>query len=64
MGVLFGPLLGSSLELSTVALVELGDLGNERVVGIGVGQKRGNGEQNFRDGEGRGPLVLENVQAN
>ena len=61
--VFLGPFLGGGFELGPIALVELGDLWHERVVGVGVGEERGDGEQNFRDGECGRPLILEDVQA-
>ena len=62
-GVLAGPLTGGSLVLGAVALVDVGDVGDEGVVGVGIGQERGDGEQDLADGKGRAPLVLEDVQA-
>lgn len=44
-GVLAGPLPGSRLILRPVRLVHVCNLGNQRVVGVGVGQHRADGEQ-------------------
>ena len=63
LGILLSPFTCSGLEFRSIALVELGDLWHERVIGVGVGEERGDGEQNFRDGECGRPLVLEDVQA-
>lgn len=45
-------------------LILLGNVSHQRVVGVGVRQKRADGEQDFAYGQGRTPLVLENVEAN
>jgi len=39
------------------------NLWDQRIVGIRVCQHGADGEQNFRDGQCRAPLVSENVQA-
>lgn len=39
------------------------DLGDERVVGVGVCQHGADRQQNFANGQGRAPLVTQNVQA-
>jgi len=40
----------------------MGDLRNQRVVGIGVGQHGAYGQEHFGDGQSRTPLVSENVE--
>jgi hypothetical protein len=44
-GVLSCPLSGGSLVTRTVSLVDMCDLGNERVVRVGVGQHGADGKQ-------------------
>eukprot|EP00192_Tetraselmis_astigmatica_P015873 CAMPEP_0117665916 /NCGR_PEP_ID=MMETSP0804-20121206/10079_1 /TAXON_ID=1074897 /ORGANISM="Tetraselmis astigmatica, Strain CCMP880" /LENGTH=93 /DNA_ID=CAMNT_0005473389 /DNA_START=383 /DNA_END=664 /DNA_ORIENTATION=- len=41
----------------------LRDAAHQRVLGIGVCQEGADGEEDFRDGQGRAPLILEDVQA-
>ena len=48
---------------SFIALVDVGDLGHERIIWVGVSQQRADGEQNLGDGEGGRPLVFEDVEA-
>jgi hypothetical protein len=36
---------------------------SEYVTWVGIGKQRADGEQDFRDGQGRAPLILENVEA-
>lgn len=49
--------------LLPVALVDVGDLGHQRIVGVGVSQQGADGEEHLRDGESGRPLVLEDVEA-
>jgi hypothetical protein len=63
-GVLAGPLTGGGLVLRAVALVNVSDVGHERVVGVGISQQGADGEQHLGDGECGGPLILKDVQAN
>ena len=44
-GVLSCPLSGCSLVARTISLVDMCDLGNERVVRVGVGQHGADGKQ-------------------
>lgn len=46
-----------------IALVDVGDLGHERVVRVRVSQERADREQDLGDGQGGRPLVLKDVQA-
>jgi len=39
------------------------DLWDERVVRVGICQHGADGEQNLGDGQGRAPLISQNVQA-
>ena len=63
-GVLAGPLTGGGLVFRAVALVNVSDVGNERVIGVSISQQGANGEENLGYGECRGPLILKDVQAN
>jgi len=49
--------------LFVVLQVLSGDAAHQRVARIAVGQQRADGEQYFGDGESRGPVVFEDVQA-
>jgi len=62
-GVLPGPLAGRRFVAGPVGLVDMCDLGNERVIRVWVRQHRTNTQQHFGDGESRAPLVSQNVQA-
>jgi hypothetical protein len=48
----------------SVSLVDMRNFWHQRVVGVGIRQQRTNGQQHLGDGEGRRPLLLEDVQAN
>ena len=62
-GVPLRPLSGSGVVLLGVVLVDVGDLGHKRIIGVRVRQQRADGQENLRDGEGGRPLVLKDVQA-
>lgn len=62
-GVLASPLHRSRVVLGTVLLVDVGNLGHQRVVGVGVRQHGADGQEDFGDGESGTPLVPQNVQA-
>ena len=40
----------------------MGDFWDQRVFGVGISQQRADAEEHFGDGEGRAPLVLEDVE--
>lgn len=46
-----------------VGLQKLSDVGDEGIVGVGVGEEGADAEQDLGDGEGGTPLVLEDVEA-
>ena len=50
-GVAAGPLARSIVVTLAVGLVNVGDLGHKRIIGVRVGQQRANGEQDLRDSE-------------
>jgi hypothetical protein len=63
-GVLGGPLPGRTIVSRLVRLQQLGNIGDKRVFGIGIGQQRANGQQYLANGQCWTPLVLQNVEAN
>ena len=61
--VLASPLHGGRVVLGAVLLVDVGDLGHQRVVGVGVRQHGADGQKDFRNSKSRTPLVPQDVQA-
>lgn len=61
--VLARPLARRLLVPRAVGLVDVRDLGHQRVVRVGVGKQRANGEQHFRQRQSGRPLLLEDVEA-
>lgn len=47
-GVLAGPLPGGVLVPAAVGLVDVGDLGHQRVIGVGVCQQGADGQQHLQ----------------
>ena len=47
-----------------VCFQKLRDVGDERIVGVGVSQKGTDGKKNLGNGQCRTPLVLQNVKTN
>ena len=62
-GVLAGPLAGSGLVLGAVTLVDVSNLGHQRIIWVGVSQQGADGEEDLGDGECGRPLVLKDIQA-
>lgn len=62
--VLLGPSASCLLIAGPLGLVEVRDLGDKRVIGVGVGEEGADGEEDLRDGQRRAPLLLEDVEAN
>ena len=62
-GVPLRPQLGDAVVLLAVLSVLGGDRADQGVGGVAVAEQGADGEQDLRDGEGRRPLVLEDVQA-
>lgn len=60
--VLPRPLASCGLVPGAVGLVDVRDFGHQRIVRVGVCEHRANGEQHFRDGQSRAPLVSQDVQ--
>ena len=49
--------------LRLIALEDVGNLWDERVIWVGVGQQGADGEQHLGDSEGGRPLIFEDVEA-
>jgi hypothetical protein len=47
---------------SSVGFEELRDIGHQWIIGVGIGKEGTNGKQDLGNGQGRTPLVLQNVQ--
>lgn len=56
------PIAGSFIIFRTVSLEKLGRFGHQRIVRIGIAEKRADGEKHLRDGQSRRPLGLQNVE--
>lgn len=61
--ILPGPLLRVGVVFGFVAQVKLSNLRDEGVVRIRIRKQRGNRQENLRDRQRGGPLVLQNVEA-
>lgn len=57
-GKLSSPLSSGSLVLLSISLVEVGNLGDERIIRVGISEQRADGKQDLGQGEGRRPLVF------
>jgi len=62
--VLSSPFSGSGLVLWLVGLVDVGNLWNQRIIWVGIGQQGTDGEENLGDGECWRPLFLQDIKAN
>lgn len=62
--VLPGPLPGHGLIPGPVGLVDVSDLRDEGIIGIGIGQHRADRQQDLRDGKSGRPLIPQDIQAN
>ena len=56
------PFSSRTVVSSFVCFEELSNIWNQWVIGVGIGEKATNGEQDLADGQGGTPLVLQNVQ--
>lgn len=63
-GVLRSPLPSCTVVPGPVRFQKLGNIGDQRIIGIGISQERTNGEQDLTNSQSRTPLVLEDIQAN
>ena len=61
--VTLSPLTSRLVMLRLIALEDVCNLWDERVIWIGVGQQGADGEQHLRDSEGGRPLIFEDVEA-
>lgn len=61
--VLSSPLSSGGLILCLVSLVDMGNLWHQRIIWVGIGQEGRNGEEHLGDGEGWGPLFLQDIEA-
>lgn len=59
--VLLGPFSGCSLVLWSIQLVDVGNLRHQRIIRVGVRQQRADRQKHLGDGEGRRPLVLQDI---
>lgn len=60
-GVPLGPLPGHPVVLGSVAHVLSGDAAHQGVGRVAVCEERADGQEDFRDGQGRTPVILEDV---
>jgi len=64
LSIFFSPFFGCGLKFGAIAFVKLSNLGNEGIIGVGIGKQRGDREKHLRNGEGGWPLILEDVKTN
>ena len=62
--MLLSPFTGNRLITGFVGFVDVSDLGNKRVIGVGVTQQRTNRKKELRDSQRRAPFVLQDIQTN
>ena len=62
-GILASPLPSVCLVAGSVCLVGVCDLGNERIVGVGVSQHGADRQQDLGDCESWRPLIPQDIQA-
>jgi hypothetical protein len=62
-GVLGRPFPSRAIVPGLVRLQKLGNVGDQGILGVGIRQEGANRKQNLGDGQGRAPLVLQNVEA-
>jgi hypothetical protein len=61
-GILRSPLPSGTVVPRPVCLQELGDVWNQRIIGIGVSEKGTDRKQNLTNRQSRTPLVLEDIE--
>ena len=59
-----GPLTGGSFVLALISLVLVSDVGDKRIIWVGVAEEGADGQQDLGDSESRTPLIFQNVEAN
>jgi len=60
-GVFSGPFPRSGFVPCAVSFVDVGDLGDEWVVGIWIGEHGADGKEDFGDSQGGAPLITKNI---
>lgn len=60
--VLASPFTGCRLVAGAIRLIDVGNLRNKRVIRVGVCEHGADRKQNLRNGEGRAPLVPQDIQ--
>jgi hypothetical protein len=63
-GIFRRPFPRSAIVPSFVSFEKLGNVWDQRVIGVGVSEQTTNGKQNLTNGQGWTPLVLQNIQTN
>ena len=61
--ILLGPRPCRFLVTASLVLVNVSNLRDKRVIGVGVREEGGDREKDLRDGQSRAPLLLEDVKA-
>jgi len=61
--VFTGPFLCRTVVPITIGLVDVSNFGHKRIVWVGIREHGADGQENFADGQGRAPLITENVEA-
>lgn len=61
-GVFASPFASGSFISGTISLVDMRNLGNQGIIGVGVCKHRADREQHFGDCESRTPLVSQDVK--
>ena len=56
------PFSGRTIVSRSVCFEKLGNIWDQWVIGIGIGEKTADRKQNLADGQGRTPLIFQNVQ--
>ena len=62
-GVLSSPFPSCCFIFGLVGFVDVCDLWYQRVIGVGVCEKTADRQQNFHGGQGWGPLLFQDIQA-
>jgi len=62
-GIFLGPGSGCFFVTGSLVLVDVSNLRDERIVWVRVSEKRADGKENLGYGQGRAPLLLEDVEA-
>jgi hypothetical protein len=60
-GILRGPFPCRAIVSNPIRFEQLSNIRYQRIVGVGIGKKRANAQQNFRNRQCRTPLILEDI---